>query len=74
MVDVRVSTQNPEIQEKRLPLVKNVLLSNGLSPHQIQITYADRPSDTLILRNIIKPEAYEIVETKGIRTKKTKKW
>lgn len=74
MVDVRVSTQNPEIQEKRLPLVKNILLSNGLSPHQIQITYADRPSDTLILRNIIKPEAYEIVEKKGIRTKKTKKW
>lgn len=74
VVDVRISTQNPEIQAKRLPLVQNVLLSNGLSPHQIQITYADRPSDTLILRNIIKPEAYETVKTKGIRTKKTKKW
>ncbi len=78
VVDVRVSQTEPEIQEKRLILVKNALTGNGLSPHQIQVTYANRPKDTLILRNILKPETEETLFHKNkngkILSRKTKKW
>ncbi|MDR2902780.1 MAG: hypothetical protein LBU87_06735 [Lactobacillales bacterium] len=78
VVEVRMSTTNPEIQSKRLLLVKNTLLSYGLSTHQIQVAYTKRPKDTLVLRNISKPENTETIvqKTKAGRktTQKTKKW
>lgn len=49
-------------------------MNNGLSTHQIQVTYVDRPADTLILRSIRKPEVIETVQGKGLKVKKAKKW
>lgn len=56
IVQVRLSNCSPDIQHKRLQIVKNTLIGNGLSPHQIQIVTTNRPADSLVLRTIEKPE------------------
>ena len=78
VVQVRLSTQNPAVQQKRLSIIKNTLIGNGLSPHQIQIVFTDRPTDSLVLRTINKPEHTQISVRKsqsGRRVeKRTTKW
>lgn len=60
IIQIRLSTQNPSIQQKRLIVLENTLKGNGLSPHQLQVVYSDRPTDSLVLRTMIKPENAEI--------------
>lgn len=78
IVQVRLSTQTPDVQQKRLSIIRNTLIGNGLSPHQIQIVFTDRPADSLILRTINKPEHTQISVRKsqsGRRVeKRTTKW
>ena len=78
IVQVRLSTQTPAIQQKRLSVIQNTLIGNGLSPHQIQVVFTERPADSLILRTIVKPEHTQVsVKTSktGRRTQKqTTRW
>ena len=60
IVQVRLSTQNPHIQQKRLSIIQNTLIGNGLSPHQIQVVFTNRPSDSLVLRTMMKPELEQV--------------
>ena len=78
IVQVRLSVQNPAVQQKRLSVVRNTLIGAGLSPHQIQIVFTNRPADSLILRLMDKPEATSVSVRKsktGRRVeKRTTKW
>jgi hypothetical protein len=78
IVEVRLSTQNPSVQQKRLSIIQNTLVGNGLSPHQIQVIFTDRPADSLILRTALKPELAQVSglnEKKGRRSQKqTMRW
>ncbi len=78
IVQVRLSNCSPDIQYKRLQIVKNTLIGNGLSPHQIQIVTTNRPADSLILRTIEKPEyARQSIRKSGSGKrveKRTTKW
>lgn len=78
IVQVRLSTQTPAIQQKRLSIIQNTLIGNGLSPHQIQVVFTDRPADSLVLRTITKPEDSQISikSTKKVRKtqKQTTRW
>ncbi|MBR4927820.1 MAG: hypothetical protein IKY98_05795 [Alphaproteobacteria bacterium] len=78
IVQIRLSSCSPDIQYKRLQIVKNTLIGNGLSPHQIQIVTTNRPADSLILRTIEKPEHARqslIKSSSGRRVeKRTTKW
>ena len=60
IVEVRLSTQNPSVQQKRLSIIQNTLLGNGLSPHQIRVVFTNRPADSLILRIMPKPELVQV--------------
>ena len=60
IVEVRLSTQNPSVQQKRLSIIQNTLIGNGLSPHQIRVVFTNRPTDSLILRIMPKPELVQV--------------
>ena len=60
VVQVRLSTQMPGVQQKRLSIIQNALIGNGLSPHQIQVIFTNRPADSLVLRTIVKPEDSQV--------------
>ena len=60
IVEVRLSTQNPSVQQKRLSIIQNTLIGNGLSPHQIRVVFTNRPADSLILRTMPKPELAQV--------------
>lgn len=60
IVEVRLSTQNPSVQQKRLSIIQNTLIGNGLSPHQIRVIFTNRPADSLILRTMPKPELAQV--------------
>ena len=64
-VDMRVSTHNLAVQQARIGLITRMLQDQGLTAHQIQISYTDRDENSLILslRN------YEL-ETQNLTTKK----
>ncbi len=78
IVEVRLSTQNPSVQQKRLSIIQNTLIGNGLSPHQIRVVFTNRPADSLILRTMPKPELAQVSvsETKKGRRaeKRTTRW
>lgn len=78
VVQVRLSTQTPAVQQKRLSIIQNTLAGNGLSPHQIQIVFTNRPADSLVLRTVTKPELAQlsVSNTKiGRRSsKRTARW
>lgn len=65
VVEIRVSCENADLQDKRLILVKNALQGAGLSTHQIIVNYTNRPVDTMLLRAVPRPEAKEIVTNKN---------
>lgn len=64
VVEVRLSRQNPALQQKRFYVIQRILSSTGLSSHQIAVDYVDRPADSLILRTVKKAENTSIVKTK----------
>ncbi|MBR5129732.1 MAG: hypothetical protein IKV03_00705 [Alphaproteobacteria bacterium] len=78
IVQVRLSTLNPSIQQKRLSIIQNTLIGNGLSPHQIQVVFTKRPADSLVLRTTTKPEHTQVSiqsSKTGRRVeKRTTKW
>lgn len=66
IIEIRLSNQNPTLQQKRLYVIQRILTSTGLSQHQILVDYVDRPVDSLILRTVKKPEdVITIAPTKG---------
>ena len=78
VVQVRLSTENPEVQQKRLYVIQRLFENSGLSTHQIVVDYVDRPADSLVLRLVEKPEnaRVEKVHLKNGKTKvkKTINW
>ncbi len=52
MVEIRLSNENPYVQQKRLFVIQRILINNGLSLHQIAIDYVNRPENSLILRMV----------------------
>lgn len=57
IVEVRMSSQDLELQSRRFALIKGALLSNGLSPRQIRFVLTDRDPDSIVLRNVkVQPE------------------
>lgn len=60
IVEVHLSTQNPSVQQKRLSIIQNTLIGNGLSPHQIRVVFTNRSADSLILRTMPKPELVQV--------------
>lgn len=73
VVEVRVSNQDPEIQYKRLALIRNTLMSNGLSSHQIRMIQTNREPDSLVLRTALKIDPKQIVVTKSSTGRKIEK-
>lgn len=54
VIQVRLSKENPYLQEKRLYLVQKILMGSGLSTHQLVVDYVERPQDSLVLRMVRK--------------------
>lgn len=73
VVEVRVSNQDPEIQYKRLALIRNTLMSNGLSSHQIRMIQTNREPNSLVLRTALKTDPKQTVVTKSTTGKKIEK-
>lgn len=73
IVEVRVSHQNAPLQDKRLLLIQNTLKGVGLSAHQINIIFVERPQDTILLRAISKPQPDEVVSDDVLKKKNDKK-
>lgn len=61
MIDVRISTTKPWLQDKRLKIVQQVLLQNGLSAHQLKITFVSRAENSLLLRYIDRVDEGEVI-------------
>ncbi len=70
IIEIRLSLDNPVIQQQRLSVVQNILLNNGLSSHQLAVTYVNRPENSLILRVVRKAET---TQTTQITSKTGKK-
>ncbi len=66
IVEIRLSTENAAIQQKRLMVIQQILKNNGLSQHQTAVDYVNRPENSLILRMVKKEEN---VETEKIQLK-----
>ena len=77
-VDIRVSTQSPEIQQARIALIEQILQDQGLTAHQIQISYSDRDPDSLVLSTRSTELLAQNIETKRRfgkkETKKIREW
>lgn len=54
VIQIRLSKEDPYLQEKRLYLVQKILAGSGLSSHQMVVDYVERPKDSLILRMVRK--------------------
>lgn len=78
VVQVRLSTKNPDIQQKRLYVIQQLFENSGLSAHQIVVDYVVRPADSLVLRLVERPENVQLekVHLKNGKTKvkKTINW
>lgn len=74
IVNVRLSRENPTIQQKRLFVIQRLLKNSGLSTHQIAVDYVDRPTDSLVLRMVEKQEDVEVrqVQMKNGKVKENK--
>ena len=72
VIEIRLSTTNPQLQEKRLAVVKKILAQSGLSSHQIVVDYVNRPQDSFILRMVKREAASTIVNSK--KDKKIINW
>ena len=60
VIEVRVSEQNPEIQQQRFAIIRNILLGSGVEDSQILLYQSGRPPNTLVLRTyIVSDEEYE---------------
>lgn len=73
VVEVRISSQDPDIQYKRLALVRNTLMSNGLSSHQIRMIQTNREPDSLVLRTAVKTDPKQTIVTKSSTGRKVEK-
>lgn len=73
IIQIRLSTVDPSIQNKRLLILQNALMGYGLSSHQLQVVYTDRPVNSLVLRTTTKPEQAEVVVKKSSTGKKIEK-
>ncbi len=71
IVEIRLSVENPPIQQKRLYVIQNILANNGLSPHQLAVTYVDRPENSLVLRIVKKGELTQTTELTSKTGKKS---
>lgn len=65
-IEIRLSRDNPLIQQKRLFVIQRILMNNGLSLHQIAIDYVNRPENSLILRMVRKEED---IQTRKVQLK-----
>lgn len=76
VIEIRLSTQNPALQQKRLYIIQRILAGTGLSQHQIMVDYVNRPVDSLILRTIKKSENIStVIPAKGYsKGRKTINW
>ncbi len=78
IVDIRLSSKNQAIQQKRLMVIRQILKNNGLSQHQIVVDYVDRPENSLILRMVKKEENVETekvqLQNGQIKERKTINW
>ena len=78
VLNIRISTQNWDIQQSRLGLIVKLLIEKGLSTRQIQVFRANRDPNTLILSAETSPTQTQIIvpdETKRvIREQKTFVW
>lgn len=72
IIEIRLSRQNPALQQKRLYVIQRILANTGLSTHQMAVDYVDRPTDSLILRTVKKAETISTVrsQTSSGQTKK----
>lgn len=77
-VEIRLNPHEAALQQARLFLVKDALIGNGLSPHQIQVVFTNRPADTLLL--ITRGRAPAVEESSSVSAigtstvRRTTKW
>lgn len=62
VLEIRMSRNEMPLQYKRLAILQNALTGAGLSTHQMQVSFVNRPTDTLLLRNIKRPEPTEVIQ------------
>lgn len=70
VIDLRMSSKNPNLQEKRLKLIKQVLIQNGLSRHQLKVSWTSRGENSVMLRYVERIDDEEIVFRRGPRREK----
>jgi len=70
MIDVRISTENRPLQEKRLRLIEQVLLQNGLSRHQLRVTWTQRNAHSVMLRYIDRADEDEVIVKRTAKSEK----
>lgn len=65
---IRASATDKSLQTTRARLIIQTLRSAGLSTHQIRMAFVDRPTDTIVLQVLPKPEQTRIVPVKPGRS------
>ena len=73
VIEVRLSTTNQQLQQKRLLLIQKILTNAGLSTHQLVVDYVNRPADSLILR-MVKKETHLDIPATDKKSKKIINW
>ena len=73
VIEIRLSTTNSQLQQKRLLLVQKILTNAGLSSHQLVVDYVNRPADSLILR-MVKKETHLDIPATDKKGKKIINW
>ncbi len=73
VIEVRLSKENPLLQQKRLFVIQKILANAGLSAHQLVIDYVNRPQDSLVLR-MAKKEPTPSVKSSAKKNKQIINW
>ena len=73
VIEVRLSRENPLLQQKRLYVIQKILANAGLSTHQFVVDYVNRPQDSLVLR-MVKKEPSLSVKTSRKKDKQIINW
>ena len=70
MIEIRMSTENQPLQEKRLKLIEQVMVQNGLSWHQLRVVWAQRNPHSVMLRYVDRADEEEVIIRRTAKSEK----
>ena len=70
MIEIRMSTENQALQEKRLKLIEQVMIQNGLSWHQLKVVWTQRNPHSVWLRYVDRADDDEVIIRRTAKSEK----